>query len=315
MKTVTIIITVCLLFFGGCKGKPAPVTDRTPGNRQAVETKDPADERVILEIGAGKFYNHDLKRYVGIQYGYIDDVEKNSRLLSRIFDFFIDHKILVTAADMQKTGVTELEYDDYLKNLKISGKEMDKLSVMEFLKVQKFLSQTVYREITVAPKDIRQYYDSHRQEMIKKREVQLYQILFKDKEKALSVSSQLKNDPLQFDALARSASASPEDQKGGLLGFFEEGTLPKEMEDVVFSLKLNEISPVVESPYGFHIFKVTKQSKGGLLPLSEALEVQIENKLLAERLSVARQQYLENLKKDLPIVITYENLYFEYNNK
>jgi len=315
MKTVTIIITVCLLFYVGCKGKPAPVQDKTQAGQQQVEIKDPADERVILEIGTGKFYNHDLKRYVRVQYGYITDVEKSSRLLSRIFDFFLDHKVLLVAAEMQKTEVSPGEYDDYLKGLKVAGKEMDRSSVTESLKVQKFLAQTVYRQVAVTPQEIRQHYDSHRQEMVKKREVQLYQILLKDKEKALNVSSQLKNDPLQFEDLARTVSASPEGQNGGLLGFFEEGTLPKEMEDVVFSLKLNEISPVVESPYGFHIFKVTKQKKGGLLPLSEALEVQIENKLLSERLSNARQQYLENLKKELPITITYENLYFEYTNK
>ena len=70
------------------------------------------------------------------------------------------------------------------------------------------------------------------------------------------------------------------------MGFFEKGMLPQEMEEVVFSLKVNEISPIVESPYGFHLFKVTRKRKSRMQLLA-AVKDEIKSKLLSAKLTAA----------------------------
>ena len=42
-------------------------------------------------------------------------------------------------------------------------------------------------------------------------------------------------------------------QQGGLLPFVQRGQLVKEFEDAAFALQPGEMSPVVQSPYGYHI--------------------------------------------------------------
>ena len=57
-----------------------------------------------------------------------------------------------------------------------------------------------------------------------------------------------------FAELAKKVSQDPGSaQQGGLLPFVQHGQLVKEFEDAAFALKDGEMSPVVQSPYGYHI--------------------------------------------------------------
>jgi peptidyl-prolyl cis-trans isomerase SurA len=54
--------------------------------------------------------------------------------------------------------------------------------------------------------------------------------------------------------MARKVSQDPGTaRQGGLLPFVQHGQLVKEYEDAAFALKEGEMSPVVQSPYGYHI--------------------------------------------------------------
>lgn len=57
-----------------------------------------------------------------------------------------------------------------------------------------------------------------------------------------------------FEEMARKVSQDPGTaRQGGLLPFVQHGQLVKEYEDAAFALKEGEMSPVVQSPYGYHI--------------------------------------------------------------
>ena len=86
------------------------------------------------------------------------------------------------------------------------------------------------------------------------------------------------------------------------------------MEDVVFSLNLNEISPIVESPYGFHIFKVKRKKKGRQLYF-EATKEEIKERILSEKLRRAYRDLLDAIKKEVQINILNQNLTFKYSGE
>lgn len=58
-----------------------------------------------------------------------------------------------------------------------------------------------------------------------------------------------------FSALAKAKSLSPEGKKGGLLPPFAMGEMPAPFNRV-FSMKPGEVSPLISSPYGYHILKL-----------------------------------------------------------
>jgi parvulin-like peptidyl-prolyl isomerase len=82
---------------------------------------------------------------------------------------------------------------------------------------------------------------------------------------------------------------------GGDLGFFARGEMVPEFEQVVFSLRLGEISGVFRSTFGFHIAKLTERRKAGLTPLREVRE-RIEMQLWREKKQQAANDFMASLR-------------------
>lgn len=67
-----------------------------------------------------------------------------------------------------------------------------------------------------------------------------------------------KEENADFAAIAKENSDDGSKANGGDLGAFGKGAMVKPFEEAAFSLQINEVSAVVESPFGYHIIKRTK---------------------------------------------------------
>ena len=70
-----------------------------------------------------------------------------------------------------------------------------------------------------------------------------------------------------FEEVANLHSDCP--GRGGDLGYFPRGEMVKEFEDVVFSMKPGEVSPIIRSPFGFHIAKLYERKAEGVRNFAE----------------------------------------------
>jgi parvulin-like peptidyl-prolyl isomerase len=267
----------------------------------------------IISIDHTSLTNEDLKNFIKIQYPDLAEKKDDQKMLSRLFDLFVKHQLVLYKADQEKLTVSEDEYANYLKTAEIAknGGATERRSIEDLIKVQKYLMIDVYKDIAVSEKEIEDYYQAHMENYRKKDEIYLHQILIDNRDKAIKIRGELVNSPDKFAEIASKTSASADAQAGGAMGYFEKGVLPKEMEDVVFSLKIGEISPIVESAYGFHIFKVT-QKKGQRLLNMAMVRNEIENMLLSEKFNSAYDRFLKQIKGELQVKIIYDNLYFAY---
>ena len=104
----------------------------------------------------------------------------------------------------------------------------------------------------------------------------------KAKVKAEDILNQIRKNPKQFEELAKKYSQDPESaKKGGDLGSFGRGMMVKPFDDAVFSMKVNEISNIVESDFGYHIIKLTKIiGEGGGF---DAMRPQIKAELIYQK--------------------------------
>jgi parvulin-like peptidyl-prolyl isomerase len=307
MKKLWVLLLVAALFSASCRKKPAPAK----GEAGTAPVSGAA--RVVLTVGGVDRTDQDLKRFVQLQYA--DGLKKreDAKLLSRLFDAFCEQQLILHQAEREGTLVGDDEIAAFLEEARSRGRTpaFDREMVRGALKVQKYLLDSVYRDIDVPEAEISAYYEAHLGEYQRKEEIELSQIMVADRETLLRIRSDLLREPARFAEMARSESTAPEAARGGAMGFFEKGMLPREMEDVVFSLKVNEISPVVESPYGFHLFKVTRRRRARTQLLADVRE-QIRGKLLSAKLADAYDAFLLRLRSEVPLRVHAGNLDFPY---
>ncbi len=87
-------------------------------------------------------------------------------------------------------------------------------------------------------------------------QVRASHILVKTKNEAENILNRLRSGA-RFEDMARKYSQCPSGRKGGDLGYFGKGQMVKPFEEVAFRLNKGEVSPPVETQFGYHIIFVT----------------------------------------------------------
>ena len=83
------------------------------------------------------------------------------------------------------------------------------------------------------------------------------------------------------------------------------------MEKVVFALKEAELSQVVESSYGYHVFRLDKRHEAELVTLEEASS-SIRVKIVDQKIKQFMSLHLKELKEKTVWSLYPQNLSFSY---
>ena len=163
----------------------------------------------------------------------------------------------------------------------------------ERLMIDKVLEQEVHRKIKVGAEEIADYYATHRDEFVRPLRVRARQILVDNEEQGEEIVARLRNGA-SFVEMAQRFSLSPDGDQGGDLGFFPRGEMPSRFDEVVFDLAPGELSPLVSSEYGYHIFRVEEVRPAQNLSLEQA-EEEIRARLRRQKEAAARRAWLLDL--------------------
>ena len=106
-----------------------------------------------------------------------------------------------------------------------------------------------------------------------------------------------------FGELAKSNSDCPSKKSGGDLGTFSKGQMVKPFEDAAFSQKKNEIGPIVETDFGFHIIQVLDHQPAKMQSLDKNSKAQITAYLQQRKRYEAFENLMKNLKSKASIKI------------
>lgn len=264
------------------------------------------------------------------KYGDIGLQQKEREIISNGIDELIDRKILVqeakkvVLADPAKAEEIEKNLDSFVKG---AVKEVGSLykfyelahkqginplkkraELKEDLLIEEIMRDNVYRKIIVTPKEIKRYYQEHTDEFSREGSLSFRQILikysgYKTREEAKSAAedilNRLKNGE-EFEALAKELSQGPHSDKGGLWESDEVKDFRKDLVAEISKLKEGEISPIIDSSLGYHIFKIEEIIPAQTLTFQQA-QNEIRNMLFRDEFVKKRKEYLKELRKNVVI--------------
>ncbi len=192
-----------------------------------------------------------------------------------------------------------------------SSEEALKEDIRKSLKINEIIENKLATITAVTDSDVAGFYKENPEQFKMPEQVRASHILvsvkpedtqeIKDekRKKLMELREQIQKGA-DFAKLAGDHSECASSAKGGDLGFFARGTMIKPFEDTAFGMKKGEISPVVETQFGYHLIKTVDRTAARVVPLEEAKE-KIEAQLLDQKKQAAINELLEQLRNSATI--------------
>ena len=253
--------------------------------------------------------------YTEEQKNVLRDLIDQSLLVQRAKDEGINVDIDVVKKLDEIRQQYKLESMDALRRaVEASGLNWDdyKDSIKKSLLTQKLIRQDVGGTIQIDHETVLKYYNAHKNEFDRPETVVIREIFLPTKGKTPAEIAQIKKQMQNirqrvengddFGQLAKLYSKGPTAGQGGELGAYTRGQLAKPIDEAVFKLQHNQMTPVIERPGGVELFQVEQHYQAGIQPM-DAVENEIENKIYMKKIGPALRKYLAQLRKESYILV------------
>ena len=258
----------------------------------------------------------------------LDAIEKHVRQM--VLNELIDQRLITQEAKKRGLMATDRDVNDAITNIITQRKitheklqyEIEQLGITfdeyrEEVRAQltkrNFLAGEIKSKITISKEEIGAYYREHRKDYEGKEAARIRQILIllprdaadqtreKLRMRAEDILQQLRQGD-SFSMLATEVSQGPAAKTGGDLGFVEKGLMLPDVDAAAFSLKIGEISDVIESPIGFHIIQVVDKRGEGVKPI-ESVREEIIGRIGDEKMENKFEEWLNEQREKAHIEV------------
>jgi peptidyl-prolyl cis-trans isomerase C len=249
--------------------------------------------------------------------------EQRDAVYRQVLDRIIGFHLLVQEAKARKVVAPPWEVDSQLEQIKKQFPSEDAFNQMlktrgvtleqlradtaQTIAVNVMLKSELETKITVTDAESKKFYEENRARFRQEDSVHASHILIRTPEQADAAAkakarsqaegllAQLKKGA-DFAGLAKQFSQDPGSApNGGDLGFFSKGQMVPAFEQAAFALKPGETSGVVETPFGYHIIRVSEAKAGRDLGYDE-VKAQIDDYLKQQLRDRKSQEFVDQLK-------------------
>ncbi len=211
--------------------------------------------------------------------------------LAEIRERYPDHREFVS--DLARNGLTPETFERGLKN-RLHGE-----AVLEYV---------ASRAARINELDVDIYYYMHPEKFVKPETRTVRHILITvnpdypenqpqaARQRMETIARRVWQTPHRFEEQAQKHSECPTAMHGGLIGKLPRGQLYPELDAVLFNLKPNQISQIVESEMGYHLLLCESVEAESTIPLEDA-RPKIFDLLNQRRRRVCQKYWLSRLLK------------------
>jgi parvulin-like peptidyl-prolyl isomerase len=250
-------------------------------------------EQVVARVADLEVKVEALQAFVKAATG-MDWQVVNERVASRLFDQFLDQEVVAAAAAGRRGAGIPVDPD------------------ARSAAVRALLAEVCGHVPPLPPAALDREIE-RRLDQVQPARSHVRQMLLDSLEEAAIVQTRLEAGE-SFVEVSREASRAPNADAGGELGFVVQGTLPQDLDEVIFGLKEGEISPPVQSPAGYHIFQVLEVVPEG--PASRSEVEMVARREMGE--SFARdfiRECVDRLADEVGVILYPDHLWFRYHGR
>jgi len=267
-RVATMALLSALVVLGGC-------------GRDRRQASEPAEQRgEIVRVGDVALTGEDLDKLIPEEERVPPTIEEKKQFVRRWVD-------------------TEVLYQEALRRgLKNDRRVQARLEDLEEQFLADYLVFTeLEKRASVSEEEIEAYFAAHEREYMN--EYRVSHILVNTLEEARQIQRLLKKK--DFAWVADHYSVDPVAKRGGDLGYLTKGNMIPELEEVVFDMKPGDMTGIVKSDFGYHIFKLVDVREALVAVGLDDVREQIMNTLLVERRKKAYETLLDSLKASASI--------------
>ncbi len=278
---------------------------------------DKAENDVVIIVGSSQITADRLKKDIKIMSAGLEmPVLQRDEIKDQIIEQCINHYLIMEYGKKNNIIVSEKKFQDALDDVKkeYTDTAFDEALLRGYVDIDQWKNQLkeqllenkiigIATERITPPsyEEIKRYFELNQDEFTSPKMIEFRQIVARTKKEAKDLLQKLRNGE-QMGELAKKYSIAPEAENGGEVGWVAKGHLNESMEKVLFSMKKKKISPVIETPYGYHIFEVLSVKSAGLKKLPDVID-EIKSKLLLQKREAFITKWMQNLRNIFEVTI------------
>jgi peptidyl-prolyl cis-trans isomerase SurA len=311
MKFIRIILGLAM-----CAGVSVRSAPATIDGVQAVVSAD------VVTYSEVEDYSRPAAESLRRQYGYQPEVYRQ-KLVAAVNDSLqqlVERQIILHSFVVEGYKLPDSVIDDVVQE-RIREKYGDRVTFMKKLQEQGMTvegfrkqvrdqyiesalrNQNGQRDVFISPYKVENYYLAHQDEFRLEDQVKLRMIVLTKASagdtNGLSLAREIQDRikaGTPFIEMATVYSQGSQQHQGGDWGWVARPVLLKELSDVAFSLPVNQVSDVIDTPGAYYLMLVEDKKTTHVRPLSE-VAVEIEKTLRLQQQSRMQKQWINGLKK------------------
>lgn len=195
-------------------------------------------------------------------------------------------------------GNDESQFEEYYGKTVSEVRNQMREPIQQQIMIRK-MRQEIMSKISITPAEVKAYFNKIPKDSLPylSSEVELAEIVYKPKvnpaqkkvafDKITDIRSRITQGGEDFGKLAEKYSQDPGSARaGGDLGLVKRGTFVPEFEAAAYNLEKDEVSPVIETEFGFHIIKLIERRGNNI----RCRHILIKPEITAEDLAKAKTE-------------------------
>jgi peptidyl-prolyl cis-trans isomerase C len=295
-----ILMCVLVAIFAGCHR----ASDRSP---------------VIVTLNTREIHRDEFERFLALKMGEFGSADISDSIRSQMLDEYLKRRLVLEEAARLGLTVSNTEMEQsaqdnpQVKSTAASAATREELA--RDLLVEKYYRQVALKDVHVSPEELQQYIEKNQSHLTGRPGFLVREIRVQSKDEADKLRREVTEGHRDFASVARLHADAPNAEQSGL-AHYDEGQLPDVLEKAVQQLHPGDVSPVIESNYGFHIFKLEQRT----LPHApeerrsqlDDRRTQLSEELIARKNQQAVDHAIERLTSEATIKINDSALGFTY---